>query len=54
MKLAALLEQNGANALHISSGSACESPPWYFQHMAIPKGKHGTLPLALRNMLGYP
>lgn len=54
MKLAALLEQNGASALHISSGSACESPPWYFQHMAIPKGKTWDFASAIKKKAGIP
>lgn len=34
-----LLEREGAEAIHVSSGSVCSTPPWYFQHMFIPKGK---------------
>ncbi|VAX25743.1 2,4-dienoyl-CoA reductase [NADPH], partial [hydrothermal vent metagenome] len=34
-----LLETNGINAIHVSAGSACSTPPWFFQHMFIPKGK---------------
>ena len=38
-KFAELLEQKGAAALHITAGTACQTPPWFFQHMFIPKGK---------------
>jgi len=54
MKLAALLEQKGASALHISSGSACNSPPWYFQHMAIPKGKTWDFASGIKKRVGIP
>jgi len=39
IRLSVALEQKGADAIHVSSGSVCETPPWYFQHMSIPKGK---------------
>ena len=34
-----ILEQKGVDAIHVSAGSACSTPPWFFQHMFIPKGK---------------
>jgi 2,4-dienoyl-CoA reductase-like NADH-dependent reductase (Old Yellow Enzyme family)/thioredoxin reductase len=34
-----ILEENGVDAIHVSAGSACSTPPWFFQHMFIPKGK---------------
>ena len=34
-----ILENHGAAALHITAGTACQTPPWFFQHMFIPKGK---------------
>ncbi len=33
------LQKAGFNALHVVAGSACFNPPWFFQHMFIPKGK---------------
>ena len=38
-KFAKLLEKEGALAIHVSAGTVCSSPPWFFQHMFIPKGK---------------
>ncbi len=35
-----LEEESGVNAIHIASGSACDSPPWYYQHMRLPAGKN--------------
>lgn len=39
LELCHILEQHGAHALHISAGSACTTPPWFFQHMFVPHGK---------------
>ena len=36
-EIAAALERGGAQALHVSGGTACESPAWYFQHSALPE-----------------
>lgn len=33
------LEKAGAKALHVTTGSACTSPMWYYQHMFTRKGK---------------
>jgi len=33
------LEENGVEAIHVSAGTVCSTPPWYFQHMFVPKGK---------------
>ena len=39
-KFAKLLEKEGALAIHVSAGTVCSSPPWFFQHMFISKGKN--------------
>ncbi len=33
------LEKIRIDAIHVSAGSVCSTPPWFFQHMFIPKGK---------------
>jgi len=33
------LENHGASAVHVTAGTACSTPPWFFQHMFIKKGK---------------
>jgi 2,4-dienoyl-CoA reductase-like NADH-dependent reductase (Old Yellow Enzyme family)/thioredoxin reductase len=30
------LEQQAVSALHVTSGSVCDSPEWYYQHMRLP------------------
>ncbi len=54
MKLAVILEEKGASAIHVSSGSACETPPWYFQHMAVPKGKTWDFASNIKKKVGIP
>ncbi|MBA7538922.1 NADH oxidase [subsurface metagenome] len=34
-----ILENKGIEAIHVSAGSVCSTPPWYFQHMFIKKGE---------------
>ncbi len=48
------LKAAGAAALHVVTGSACDSPPWYYQHMSLPEGVNDTLALKLREASGLP
>ncbi len=34
-----ILKENSVEAVHVSAGTVCNTPPWYFQHMFVPKGK---------------
>jgi len=36
LKLSSMLRDIGTVAIHVASGSACDSPPWYYQHMQLP------------------
>jgi 2,4-dienoyl-CoA reductase-like NADH-dependent reductase (Old Yellow Enzyme family)/thioredoxin reductase len=40
LELSRFLAKHGVDALHVVSGSACDSPPWYFQHMRLPEAKN--------------
>lgn len=40
LEFAAFLAKKGVDALHVASGSICDSPAWYFQHMRLPLGKN--------------
>ncbi len=51
---AKLLEQEHIDALHVTAGSACSTPPWFFQHMFIPKGKTWQLAGKLKENLHIP
>jgi len=48
------LEAAGAAALHISAGSVCTTPPWFFQHMFIPKGKTWELAALIQKQIKLP
>lgn len=54
IKLSLLLEQKGTGAIHVSAGSACSTPPWFFQHMFIPKGKTWALAGKIKDEMNVP
>lgn len=54
IKLGHLLESSGVVALHITAGSACTSPAWYYQHMLIPKGKNWVYAAAIQSKVTIP
>jgi len=54
MKFSRVLEENGIDALHITAGTVCSTPPWFFQHMFIPKGETWELADAIREKIDIP
>ncbi len=48
------LQENGISALHITAGSACSTPPWFFQHMFVPKGKTWQLAGQIKEKVDIP
>lgn len=48
------LEKIGFEAIHVSAGSACSTPPWFFQHMFTPKGKTWEMAHKLQEHLSIP
>ncbi len=54
VRFAKLLEQKGTAALHITAGTACQTPPWFFQHMFIPKGKTWELAGKIKEQVNIP
>ena len=36
LEIAPMLRDIGVAAIHVASGSACDSPAWYYQHMQLP------------------
>jgi 2,4-dienoyl-CoA reductase-like NADH-dependent reductase (Old Yellow Enzyme family)/thioredoxin reductase len=54
VELARRLESWGIQAVHIVTGSACDSPPWYYQHMALPPGVNERLAARIRESVSIP
>ncbi len=54
IKLARILDKKGIAAVHISAGTICSTPPWYFQHMFVPKGKTWEFAKAIKNEILTP
>lgn len=53
-EIAKILEQEKVAALHITSGDVCMSPPWYYQHHFIPKGKTWELSKKIKESVSIP
>lgn len=49
-----LLEKNGIDTIHVTAGSACSTPPWFFQHMFIPKGKTWEFASKIKENVNVP
>ncbi len=54
IRFSMLLESNGADAIHISAGSSCSTPPWFFQHMFVPKGKTWEMAAQIKEKVHLP
>ncbi|MFW6381393.1 MAG: NAD(P)/FAD-dependent oxidoreductase [Bacillota bacterium] len=53
-KLSQILEKEGVQAIHVSAGTVCQTPPWYFQHMFISKGETWEMAAELKKQLEIP
>ena len=54
IKFSKELESIGINAIHVTAGSACSTPPWFFQHMFIPKGKTWEFASKIKDNINIP
>ncbi len=54
IQFAKILESKGVDAIHISAGSSCSTPPWFFQHMFVPKGKTWELASKIKENINLP
>jgi 2,4-dienoyl-CoA reductase-like NADH-dependent reductase (Old Yellow Enzyme family)/thioredoxin reductase len=54
IELARSVEAWGVDGIHVVSGSACDSPPWYYQHMALPGGVNEALAAAVKKETSTP
>ena len=48
------LESKGVKAIHVSAGTVCSTPPWFFQHMFIPKGKTWEMAKKIKKEINLP
>ncbi len=54
IKLAHILKNKGIEAIHVSAGTVCNTPPWYFQHMFVPKGKTWEMASKIKTEVDIP
>ena len=54
IKFSRILEENGIAALHISAGTVCSTPPWFFQHMFVPKGRTWEMAKKIKENVDVP
>ena len=54
VQLGLRVKDAGVDALHVVTGSACDSPPWYYQHMALPGGVNEDLAAIIRDQVALP
>ncbi len=54
IRLAKRLDKEGVDAIHVTAGSACLTPPWYYQHHFIPKGKNWQMASKIKNEVNVP
>lgn len=54
IRLTRLLDDWGISAVHVVTGSACDSPPWYYQHMGLPDGVNEGMAAKIKSATGVP
>ena len=52
--LGKILKDKGVEVLHVSAGTVCNTPPWYFQHMFVPKGKTWEMAAKIKAEVNIP
>jgi 2,4-dienoyl-CoA reductase (NADPH2) len=54
LQLVKYLEGRGAAAVHVSAGTVCSTPPWFFQHMFVPKGRTWEMAKQIKDQIKIP
>jgi 2,4-dienoyl-CoA reductase-like NADH-dependent reductase (Old Yellow Enzyme family)/thioredoxin reductase len=54
IETAKVLEKEGIAAIHVTAGNACLTPPWYYQHHFIPKGKNWEMAAKIKKEVNIP
>jgi len=54
IKFSKILAKKGVSAVHVSAGTVCSTPPWFFQHMFIPKKKTWEMAKKISENINIP
>ena len=54
LEIVKVLEKEKVAAVHVTSGNVCLSPPWYYQHHFIPKGKTWEMAKRIKENTNLP
>jgi len=54
IKFSKILKDKSVEAIHVSAGTVCSTPPWFFQHMFVPKGKTWELADKIKESVDIP
>ncbi len=54
IKFSKILKEKSIEAIHVSAGTVCNTPPWYFQHMFVPKGKTWEFAKKIKQEVNIP
>jgi len=54
IKFSKILKNKSIDAIHVSAGTACSTPPWFFQHMFVPKGKTWEFANKIKEAVNIP
>lgn len=54
IQITKVIENENVAAIHVTSGDACMSAPWYYQHHFIPKGKTWELSKKIKENISLP
>lgn len=54
IELSRILEKKGVSAVHVSAGTVCSTPPWFFQHMFVQKEKTWEMGKAIKEKIHIP
>lgn len=54
VRFSKVLKERFVEAVHVSAGTVCNTPPWFFQHMFIPKGKTWEFARKIQQEVGVP
>ena len=54
IKFSKVLKEKSVEAVHVSAGTVCNTPPWYFQHMFVPKGKTWEFAKKIKDEINIP